>query len=631
MNKTWPNLLAKTFLSLAAALLFSGGALAETPAVPETPAASPPPSRPAPAKWRSAPVFAADVRSVAFLPGDPQTVFAGTSAGQVFKSRDGGRNWMPAGPALPFPGWVVADLRFDPNHPERLWVALRGIWGGGHIASSDDQGKSWRTRGAPDSGLPNEQVYVLALPAGRPGTIYAGTAIGVFVSRDEGATWQHATPALPEIQKVTSLWIDPAQADTVIAGTWRRAYRSLDAGKTWVGIFDGMALDSEVFSLTSSPARPDELWASTCGWVYRRQGADGKWERSKEGLTERRTPSFAILPSGRLLSGTVSGLYVSDDRGKSWKLKSDPGLSVNAIAPMPGDPERILLATEGAGIWMSTNGAESFHRASSGLTNARIGAVAAHGSEVLLAVNHAGPLSGLYQSHDGGATFDGRFTSFPTILDLAYMGGRPFAATERGLFERRGTGWHVFVEPGEGRFEQLIAADGKLYARSPTALWELKGNRFRRVPLSPKLMPRSAAYWGGALWVSDGETVHRLAGSHNDTTPAPAPGGRLARLDDQLLFWGTKGTFAQSPEGTWVRIAEESSRLVPTDHPRYAAFLVSGDTVRLYDRESRKFRVVEVPVPARDITAALVDGEKLMVGTSGYGLLVRDLELEPAG
>ena len=58
--------------------------------------------------------------------------------------------------------------------------------------------------------------------------------------------------------------------------------------------------------------------------------------------------------------------------------------------------------------------------------------------------------------------------------------------------------------------------------------------------------------------------------------------------------------------------------------------MVSGDTVRLFDRQTHKFQAVDVPVPARDVTAARVLGNDLLLGTSGYGVLVRPLAPEEA-
>lgn len=620
------------FFPLLVVTSILGATLPLAAAVPAPDAAL---AAPAPS-WRSAPIFAADIRSLAVDPDSAQVVLAGTSAGQVYRSEDGGRSWVPAGAELPFPGWVVSALRFDPEHKGRLWVALRGIWSGGHVASSDDLGRTWSTRSAEGVGLPNEPVYTLALPAGRPGTVYAGTLTGVYGTRDSGASWQALTADLPEVQKVTSLWSDPAHPDSLIAGTWRRAYKSDDGGRSWRGVFDGMVLDSEIFSLTSSARRPGELWASTCGWVYKSEDGGLKWERHQQGLTERRTLSFAILPTGRLLAGTVAGLFASDDGGLTWVQKSDPALSVTAIAWVGESPARLILGTEGGGVWLSPDGGESFGRASSGLTNARIGALAASpaaaagsgtAGEVLAAVNHAGPLSGIYASRDGGATFNADFTSFPTVLDLAYFKKRLYAATEKGLFERRGEGWHVLMELGEGRFEQLVTGDGRLLARTPRLLYELVNGHFRAVALAKGLVPRSAALWNGALWVSDGQTVHRLAAGKAapQAAPVPSPGGRLERLDDQLLFVGPGGAWNRDPQGGWTAIATGASRLLQTGHPRYAALLVSGDTVRLYDREARKLQVLDIPIPARDLVSVTVAGDRLMLGTSGYGLLVREL------
>ena len=69
----------------------------------------------------------------------------------------------------------------------------------------------------------------------------------------------------------------------------------------------------------------------------------------------------------------------------------------------------------------------------------------------------------------------------------------------------------------------------------------------------------------------------------------------------------------------------EASRIVPTGDARFAALLLGADTVRLYDGESHKFRVLQVPVPGRDVVAALVVDGKLLLATSGYGVLVRDI------
>lgn len=578
------------------------------------------------ADWRPAPLWGADVRSLAISPEDPDVVLAGTSAGQVYLSKNGGKSWTNAGPTLPFPGWVVSALRFDPNRssqPSRVWAALWGIWGGGHVAFSDDLGKTWVSRA---QGLPEEPVYALALVPGREGRLFAGTLSGVYGTTDGGESWRYLTSDLPEVQKVTSLMVDPDQPDSVIAGTWRRAYKSDDGGKTWAGVFEGMVLDSEVFSLTPVPGHPGEIWASTCGWVYQTMDRGAKWERFKDGFTERRTLSFAALPDGRFLAGTVAGLHVSEDGGRNWKPAGDPALSVMSIAFHPARPGRVLLGTEGSGVWLSDDGAATFRRSSSGMTNTRISALALSGDDLLVAMSHAGPLSGVYISKDRGRTWAAEFAPLPPVLDFAARDGKVWAATERGLYERRGSGWVRLRELGEGRVEQVVTDGERVVARTPDSLFELTGDRFVPRPL-PQGAPRSIAFYGDALWVSDAKGLYRLTDKAKDPVPSPASGGRLQRLQDQLLLWGPGGAWVRgSGESLWVELTDKPSRVLPTGDPRFPALMVSGETARIFDRQAHKFRILEVPLPARDISAALVVDGRLLLGTSGYGLLIRDLD-----
>ncbi|HBL27110.1 MAG TPA: hypothetical protein DD490_09775 [Acidobacteria bacterium] len=581
--------------------------------------------------WQTLPLFGGDVRALAIHPDDPDRLFAGTSAGQLWLSADGGRTWGPAGEPLPFPGWVVSALRFDPNRadparPPRLWAALFGIWGSGQVASSDDLGRTWSARA---TGLPDEPVYTVIPVPGRDGRLFAGTLSGVWGSEDGGATWTRRTADLPEMQKVTSLLADPLQPDTVIAGTWRRAYRSTDGGRTWSGIFDGMVLDSEVFSLTPIAGRPGEIWATTCGWVYRTVDGGDHWERFKEGFVERRTPAFAALPGGKLLAGTVAGLHASTDGGLTWAPVGDPALSIHGIAFHPAHPERVFLATEGSGVWVSGDGGATFRPANEGMTNLRISALAVFGQELLVGVSHAGAFSGTHLSRDRGGSFEPGFERLPNVLDFGIHLGRLYAATERGFYERRGTAWFLLPELGEGRVEEVVTDGERLAVRTATGLWELAGGK-----LAPRAWkhgaPRSAAFAGDALWVSDATAVYRLAGAANDTLGVPFPGGRLSRLADQLLLTGSGGAWVRAPglplEAPWAPVTTEPSRVLATGDPRWSAVLVTGDTARLYDRTVSKFVALPVPFPARDISAAVVAGGRLLLGTSGYGVVARRLE-----
>lgn len=588
----------------------------------------------APAQMRlaPAPLYGADVRSLVFAPADPERAFAGTSAGHVYRSDDGGESWRDAGLHVPFPGWVVATLRFDPNRPQRLWAGLWGIWGGGAIAISDDLGETWTFR---DDGLPaGDQIYALEPVTGLSGRWFAASRTGVWRTDDDGATWRNVSAAEPKLIHVSSLLVDPSDPARLLAGTWRRAWRSDDGGDTWRGAFEGMLLDSEVFTISTVPGRPGELWASTCGWVYRGDGFGERWTRVKEGFAERRTPSFLVLSPDRLLAGTVGGLHLSTDGGRSFRRSSDPRLPILALAVHPSRPERVLVGTEGAGIWLSRDGGETATPRLVATANVRVPALVATADTLFAAVAHAGPLSGIYRSPDGGASFEPSPAELPTVVDLAAARDRLFAATERGLYERAGGEWRRVAELGQGRVDQLLVGVDRLLARSGGALYEFAAERFRRLDLAGDPAIEGATLAWGRLWVRTSTGLWRLSATGElEASSLPAADARLLGVGgEQLLAVTVEGLFRRTePAGAWHRLAGPRARVVSTGDPGLPLLLVEDGRLALVARGETEPRALPAAFPAVAAASAVVAGGRLLVGTSGYGLWQAALEPPASG
>ncbi len=574
------------------------------------------------ADWRSVPLYGGDVRSLAIAPGDPDLVLAGTSSGQVYLSRDGGAEWTLPGPRVALPGWVVSDLAFDPHQAGRVWAALWSIWGGGGlVVVSDDLGASWIPRA---SGLPEAQVYELALDPQEPGRLYAATRRGVWGSRDGGERWQELTASVPGIGKVTSLLVDPHDPAIVYAGTWRRAYRSDDRGSTWQGIFEGMVLDSEVFTMRPGVGGVGDLWASTCGWVYHGTGRGTLWRRHEQGMAQRRTPALEVLPGGRVLAGTVSGLYLSDDAGASFRLATPDTLTIADIAFHPGRPERVLLATEGAGVWRSLDGAGSFAPAVRGMTSLRVSDLARDGGEILLAVRHAGALSGVHRGDPLALDLVADPAPLPTVLDLAAEGDLLYAASERGLWERRAGAWRQVGELGETRVEQVVSGGSGVAARSSDQVWLRDAGTF--VPVARRSgAPRRIQWVGDRLWITDELGIYAADGG-----PVPAPPGatQLLVVGERSLWTGADGVWVSArPTGEppWQRLAAKPARALPTGDAEFPVlFLGPGRQGMLYDR-SLKSLSLELPIATQDVASALLAAGRLFVGTPGNGLLYADM------
>ncbi len=391
-------------------------------------------ARPLFGQWRRAALYGADVRALIVDRANPDTLYLGTSGGEVYVSTDGAKSWQNPRVGVPFPGYVVDSLVLDRS--DRLWAACWGLWGGGVIAVSDDGGKTWTRR---DTGLEDVSVRAIAVDAHDSHFVIVGGLTGVYRSIDAGETWEK----ISDQPNVESVAIDPRTHDRLYVGTWRQGYRSDDGGKTWKLINSGMVLDTDMFSITIDPSDPNNMWVATCGWVYNSRNSGDNWTRHRDGFNNRRVHDVELDPcdDDALYAGTVGGLYRSDDRGKTWYLVSDEELVVNNIALHPQRPGRIILGVESDGVYRSEDNGKTFARSCEGLRNLTVTSIAvdpAAAKHVYAAVAFGGVSSGIYESGDAGQSWKKiSTTKLPAVLSLSVnddLDVRFVAGTEKGFF-----------------------------------------------------------------------------------------------------------------------------------------------------------------------------------------------------
>ncbi|HIA15198.1 MAG TPA: hypothetical protein EYN72_00105, partial [Dehalococcoidia bacterium] len=120
------------------------------------------------------------------------------------------------------------------NDTIHVYVGLAGegdnIAEGGLLRRAVDSDK-WESIA---DGLPEgPQVRALLVHPDDPATVYAGTQLGVYRSRDRGASWE-ALHCPDEGTNVWSLAFNPSNPDIIFAGYEPCAiYRSSDAGSSW--------------------------------------------------------------------------------------------------------------------------------------------------------------------------------------------------------------------------------------------------------------------------------------------------------------------------------------------------------------------------------------------------------------
>ena len=111
--------------------------------------------------------------------------------GHVFRTNDGGNNWIDI--TGPLPDRFPADIAVDPTNDDIVYIPFYGF-GTGHVFKSTNGGTNWIdiTGTLPD--IPTISVLV---DPNNSDHVYVGNDLGVNVSTDGGSSWQDYNDGLP--------------------------------------------------------------------------------------------------------------------------------------------------------------------------------------------------------------------------------------------------------------------------------------------------------------------------------------------------------------------------------------------------------------------------------------------------
>ena len=133
-------------------------------------------------------------------PVQPGVIWVGSNDGPVHVTRDGGQSWTDITPPMP-PEGRIQNIDPSPHDPARAYVAAyRTLLGDftPYIFRTDDYGETWTLLTSGDNGIPSHHpTRVVREDPVREGLLYAGTEFGMFVSFDDGGTWQELQYNLP--------------------------------------------------------------------------------------------------------------------------------------------------------------------------------------------------------------------------------------------------------------------------------------------------------------------------------------------------------------------------------------------------------------------------------------------------
>ena len=152
------------------------------------------------------------VFTLAVSDSDPRTLYTASAQGRIMVTRDAAVTWSDVTPATPRP---VTSIAIDREFPDIAYLALNG-YGAQRLMKTTNAGRTWSDA---STGLPNVPVDAIYIDRRSNSTLYAGTDVGAFRSRNGGGEWAPFDAGMPPVI-VTSF---TTTADgRLLAGTYGR-------------------------------------------------------------------------------------------------------------------------------------------------------------------------------------------------------------------------------------------------------------------------------------------------------------------------------------------------------------------------------------------------------------------------
>lgn len=271
------------------------------------------------------------VRGIAVHPENPEVAYVGCGLGGwgLHRTRDAGRSWETLG----FKDVWVWDVVIHPGDPKTILVGTEPPM----LYISRDEGLSFNAFNSIE-GLSSRgswsffyepfyagHIHGIAIHPLRPERIFAGVEHGALIyTHDYGETWHEALVG-HDIHRVA---IDPQDPDRVFAGTGEGLFISTDAGLTWAPV-EGME-GKYVHGVYFDPHKPSRVYvyvAETGSPIYVSDDRGRSFKPTGKGLPANGpADSFSIHPDNPeiLFYGGEVGerrgqIFISPDSGNNWK------------------------------------------------------------------------------------------------------------------------------------------------------------------------------------------------------------------------------------------------------------------------------------------------------------------------
>lgn len=300
--------------------------------------------------------------AIAVEKNNQQLMFAGSPGGGIWKTIDGGQNWIPKGDD--FSNMSIWGIGIDPFNNDNIYA----IDGAGRVIKSTNQGDSWSVIYNTGAGLSNPHSIVFH-PTNQ-GTVLIASNSGVYKSTDDGANFTKVLN-VSSIQDVMFNTADPS----IVYACGTAFYKSTDTGNSFTQKSSGIN-STERMKMAVTPANANYVYliqksGSAFGALYRSTNAGESFTTRNASnppyLTQASRDMAIMVSSTNAEEVHCAGMnnHRSTDGGNSfttlstWSAATDPSYIHADVEVMMCVNDVFYAGTDG-GVYRSSNHGDNY-------------------------------------------------------------------------------------------------------------------------------------------------------------------------------------------------------------------------------------------------------------------------------
>ncbi|HKF58221.1 MAG TPA: hypothetical protein VKJ45_22450 [Blastocatellia bacterium] len=492
------------------------------------------------------------VDDIVAVESNPYIIYVGLATGGVWKTINNGTTWEPIFET--YTASSIGDIDICQQDPNVVWVGTgeannrQSSTAGDGIYKSTDGGKTFASMGLRET----QTIARVVIDQRNPNTVYVAALghlfgpnreRGIFKTTDGGKSWNNVK-FIDQDTGFTDLVMDPSDSKTLYAASYQRRrtawgfdgggpgtgiWKTTDAGKNWTKL-SGSGLPEVMLGrigLDVARSNPNVIYAQIevgtsagTGGGEEQTGTPGQPGQAGQASQPGQQPQAGQQPqqgpqgqpgqqgqqgqqANRPPDPKRSGVWRSDDKGKTWQLVSNNNNRPVYYSQIRVDPKNDqIVYTGGAPFFKSTDGGKTF-AVVQGIAHSDHHAIwldPVNDNHVII-----GNDGGIDISYDQGATWDynntipvGQFYAVAADMRKPYYvyGGLQDNGSWGGPSSVRGQGitnseWFR-VGGGDGFYVQVDPTDyNTVYAESQNgALTRLDLKTGRSVNIRPRAAAR---------------------------------------------------------------------------------------------------------------------------------------------